>query len=355
MKLDAHQFQQHLAKTLLPIYIISGDDQLLREEARQQLREQAAASGFSERIVLHSEAQFKWGMLENHFYSGSLFADKQYIELNWHKGSFPKDASPVLKRYLDQIDPNKIFCLVLPKLEASVTKTQWFKKLSNAAGVLTLWPISRQQLPQWIQQRMRANALVPKNNAETLLAEAAEGNLLATAQTIEKLSLLYRPVDADATQPTPISPEQLNAALDSSAEFSIFDWVHYLMLGDIRKGLRIYHELVASGTEPVLMLWAITKEIRLLLKLKPHRRNNPAMNKVFSEHKVWKQRQGPLLKACNRISGADLTHALLLCQQLDCAIKGLSFLPQDTLFQQLMMCLGETQLAAHWRSLSRAE
>ena len=45
------------------------------------------------------------------------------------------------------------------------------------------------ELPQWINQRLRAKGFVPTSGAVKALCENVEGNLLAAAQEIEKLRL----------------------------------------------------------------------------------------------------------------------------------------------------------------------
>lgn len=340
MKLTLDNFKQQLNTRIQPIYLISGDEILLREEARTLLRNHAYTSGYKEKILLQGDTSFKWAELECHLFSTSLFADKQYIELNWHKGSFPKDASAVLKYYCSKIDHQKLLCITTPKLEASVNKTQWFKQLSQIAGILTIWPIAHRQLPGWIRQRMQSLGLTPIEQSEMLMAELSEGNLLSAQQTIEKLSLQHRLAGTPQNTLTPISNKLILDAIECSAEYNIFDWVNYLLIGQAGKSLHIYDRLIQSGTEATLLLWAIAKDIRLLLKLKPHHNNPQFSTQFFTEQRIWKQKQGQLLKASRRLSTTTLTQALRLCHQIDKAIKGASTNNPELLFQQLteLMC-----------------
>ena len=61
MRLRSDQLAAHLAKPLLPIYLVSGDEPLQLNEATDVLRAAARAQGYSEREVLQVEAGFDWG------------------------------------------------------------------------------------------------------------------------------------------------------------------------------------------------------------------------------------------------------------------------------------------------------
>ena len=56
--------------------------------------------------------------------------------------------------------------------------------------IVTAWPVPRQKLPQWIDQRLQRKGLKADTRALDILAEKVEGNLLAAMQEIEKLALL---------------------------------------------------------------------------------------------------------------------------------------------------------------------
>ena len=51
MKLNPSQLSAHLAKQLLPIYVVSGDEPLLIEESLDLIRACARKNGYTERDV----------------------------------------------------------------------------------------------------------------------------------------------------------------------------------------------------------------------------------------------------------------------------------------------------------------
>src|SRR5690606_30470891 len=122
--------------------------------------------------------------------------------------------------------------------------------------MLTLWPVDAQKLPAWIRQRMQSRGLQPAPEAVALLSERVEGNLMAAAQEIEKLVLLHGPGPLDAAT--------VQAAVADSARFDVFGLVDTALAGEVARSQRMLTGLRGEGVEPVLILWALAREIRSL-------------------------------------------------------------------------------------------
>mgnify|MGYP006097390211 FL=1 len=65
MKIRAEQLPDQIKKQLLPVYVISGGDPLLTQEAADSIRAGARAQGFSERDIFHAEGNFDWNQILN--------------------------------------------------------------------------------------------------------------------------------------------------------------------------------------------------------------------------------------------------------------------------------------------------
>ncbi|OAD21795.1 DNA polymerase III delta subunit [Candidatus Thiomargarita nelsonii] len=94
---------------------------------------------------------------------------------------------------------------------------------------------------------------------ESKIYLGAEGHLLACAQEIEKLHLLYGKAQIDTTQ-------VLDAVVDS-ARFDVFNWVDTVLTGDVPRLVRQLQGLQAEGVEVILVAWALNKEIRNLSEI----------------------------------------------------------------------------------------
>ena len=62
-KLRIDQLKGNLKQSLVPVYLLSGDETLLVEESADAIRQQALQNGFSERERYHVDNQFDWNLL----------------------------------------------------------------------------------------------------------------------------------------------------------------------------------------------------------------------------------------------------------------------------------------------------
>ena len=92
------------------------------------------------------------------------------------------------------------------------------------------------------------------DEALELLAERTEGNLLAAHQELEKLALL-----AGGAR---INADTVLASVADSARFDVFQLGEAVLGGETERALRVLAGLRAEGTEPTLVLWALTKALR---------------------------------------------------------------------------------------------
>ena len=192
MKLTPAQLGKHLQSQLAPVYVVSGDEHLLCQEACDAIRAACRAQGFSERQVFHVDKNFDWGQLYAAGASLSLFAEKKLIELRIDGGKPGDKGAAALLDYLARPAEDTLLLISLPKLDGSAQKTKWGKALIEGAQTqfVQIWPVDANQLPQWIRQRLSQAGLAATHDAVELIAARVEGNLLAAAQEIEKLVLL---------------------------------------------------------------------------------------------------------------------------------------------------------------------
>ena len=74
MKIKAEQLEQTINKQLHPIYIISGDEPLLIQEASDTIRRFMPNKGIDERLRFVADAQFDWQDVLQENQALSLFA-----------------------------------------------------------------------------------------------------------------------------------------------------------------------------------------------------------------------------------------------------------------------------------------
>lgn len=329
MKVYADQFDAHLhqaqSKGLAAVYLISGNVPLLVQEAGDRVRRLARETGFSERVVLDVDRHFNWQSLLQVSSELSLFATQRLIELRL-PGAKPGDAgSKALQSYVDQVVvtraeggtcPN-ILLIIAGKIEKQAQKTKWFKALDKVGVIVQFWPIAGPSLQHWIDRRLRACGLQGDADALRLLAERSEGNLLACAQEIDKLQLLC----CDSRESTITAADVISAVVDS-ARYDVFTLIDSALAGETVRVCRILTGLRGEGTDAVVILWALSREFRLLHDMATAMAGGASMTAQFSRLRVWDNRKSMVGAALQRLPVTALRAMLLRAARLDRVIKG---------------------------------
>lgn len=344
MRLRPEQLDKHLAGQLLPIYLVSGDEPLVQMEACDAIRAAAQAAGHSERDVYtipQNAAQFDWNQIRQDTNSLSLFARQRILEIRLSATTRLGDGAKVFEECAAQPSEDTLLLITAPKLDRSAQNTRWVKAIESAGALIQIWPVEARQLPQWIERRLRSRGIHATSGAIQTLAERVEGNLLAAAQEIDKLCLLVE-------KGTELNETTMAAAVADSARYSVFTLVDRMLAGQANDTARTLRGLREEGTEPMVVLWALNRELRTLARASELQSRGRHLDDALKAVGVWESRKPLLRQALQRLRPADLTLLLRLCATADRTIKGL--LPGEPWEHLATLCL----MSAGVRPLNRA-
>ena len=311
MKLTYFQVAPHLAKkTLAPVYIISGDEPLLKQDVIQAIREAAIKAGFLLRIVMTEEKMQNEHHLYQTLFTSSLFTEKQMIECDFRKINSQAIQS-ILKDYANRPHPNLLLLVYADKIDDK--KNEWYSPLEKIGISIALKSIPPDQLPQWLSNRAKKHLFTFHHDALMLLSTYVEGNLIAGAQMIEKIALLKpnQMVDCALVQ----------SILSDESQFTIFDFVDHLMRGQPARALHILNHLERENIEPSLILWGITRELRLVAELVEQLKQGVSYDQLFQQHRIFYRRQATMRHALKTFSRENCLHFLKDASHIDQLIK----------------------------------
>lgn len=316
MKVNAAQLSNELKKRIAPLYLVSGDEPLLVQEACDAIRRAARNAGFEDRQVFHAEAGFDWRQVEAETEALSLFATRRRIEVHLPKGRIG-DGKDVVERFLSQAPEDLLLILIAPRLEASETRKAWFRKVQEQGVFVPIWPVDLDRFADWLQQRAGGLGLTLTRPALEMLSERTEGNLLAATQELERLSLLC----PDGT----VDEGIINDAVLDSARFNAFEWVAEALAGNQIHAQRMLAVLEQEGENPLGLLAILGRDLRLALALNHHINRGLPVPQFLKQQNVRPPQRARVLEKCaRRLSGPQLEQVLLECQVVDRAAKGLS-------------------------------
>ncbi|KAF0205214.1 MAG: DNA polymerase III subunit [Gallionellaceae bacterium] len=315
MRISSDDLPRHLAKGLGSLYVIHGDALLLAIEAADAIRIAAREAGYSEREVLIAEQHFKWAELRNSAQSMSLFSSRKVVDLRIPSGKPGVEGAQALQDHCDNLNPDTLTLISLPKLESTALKSKWFAALEQHATVISADEIPLNALPVWIAARLKRQEQSADEDTLIFLAQRVEGNLLAAFQEIQKLALLF--------PAGPLTFEQVKDSVMDVARYDIFKLSEAMLAGDAARYARILEGLQAEGTATVLILWAISEDIRALAKVSCAMQQSGNLAGALRDARVWGVKQKLVERAVRRFSPAFAERALRQAAQIDKLIKGL--------------------------------
>ncbi len=314
MRLKPEQLAAALQKDLAPVYFISGDEPLQLGEMADAVRAAARKAGYDLREVLVVDAGFSWNELTASAGSLSIFSDKKIIDLRLPTGTPGTEGSKALIAYCEHLPEDTLLLITAAKLAGASLKARWFQALDKAGCVIQVWPLEGQDLIRWLQQRMQRRGLQAETEGIKILASRIEGNLLAAAQEIEKLYVLYGACH--------LSKQQIFDVVADSSRFDVFKLMDSVLSARVGRILKILSGLQAEGVAAPVVLWALTREARVLIGIKQALAQGQNKALVFKNNQIWDKRQQLVSDALNRLTDSDLNNILTLSAKADRQIKG---------------------------------
>jgi DNA polymerase III subunit delta len=315
MAISSEDLPRHLATGLKPLYVVYGDALLLALEAADSIRAAARGAGYGERETMIAEQHFKWAELRNSARSLSLFASRKVIDLRIPSGKPGVEGGQALQNYAANPDSDVLTLITLPKLDWSAQKSQWFAALEKHGVMVSADDIPRSALPRWIAARLQRQDQQADEAALEFLADRCEGNLLAAFQEIQKLALLF-PAGL-------LSFESVKGSVMDVARYDVSKLAEAMLNGNAARYTHILDGLRAEGTATVLVLWALSEDIRTLCKVTQAVQRGASIGNAMRDLRVRRDKQRLIENAAHRFRFPHFERAIQQAARLDKTIKGL--------------------------------
>jgi DNA polymerase III subunit delta len=305
LKISTRQLEGHLRRGIAPLYAVHGPEALLALEATDLIREAARKAGCTERETFFAEPGADW----NRFGAGaanlSLFASKRLVELRIPTGKPGVEGARAIEAWCAKPSEDTIALVVLPELDWQQQKSKWFEALDRAGVLVEARAVSRDELPDWLAERLSRQK--QRASVETLewLADRVEGNLLAGRQEVDKLALLLPEGE--------VTLEALREAVTDVSRFERDSLLEALHAEDPARVARVAASLEAEGEPLPLLLWTLAEELRLMMAIAAGQRPRRFLPP---------DRMAALQKTARRHDAGSFHRELLRAHRIDRMIKG---------------------------------
>lgn len=282
------------------------------QESQDAVRQVAAAQGFEEHHTFSIDPNTDWNAIFSLCQAMSLFASRQTLLLLLPENGPNAAINEQLLTLTGLLHDDLLLIVRGNKLSKAQENAAWFTALANRSVQVTCQTPEQAQLPRWVAARAKQLNLELDDAANQVLCYCYEGNLLALAQALERLSLLWP--DGKLTLP------RVEQAVNDAAHFTPFHWVDALLMGKSKRALHILQQLRLEGSEPVILLRTLQRELLLLVNLKRQSAHTP-LRALFDKHRVWQNRRGMMSEALNRLSQPQLRQAVQLLTRTELTLK----------------------------------
>lgn len=332
------------------LWLAHGDEPLLSQWLIDALRPHWRAQNYAiKRIELISVKS--WQEVLSELGSQSLFDDASALIVT---GNHKPDKTVIaeLERFAVEAQAGTHGHSVLwltPKQDKRAQSSKWFAPFAQYGNVIDCNLYNEQQRQQLLQIQAQKFGLRLSQEAWQLLMSHTEHHLLSAYQTLWRLSYLFAPQlmaphedtetagdFAQSTNTVALDITDLQAALVSDAQFSVFDLSDAMLAGNSAQVAKIIFQLKATDEPTTLVLWAISKDMRQIIQLMDGQDPQTLG--------IWRSKQGLYQQACRRQSKTQTAEWPALLYRCDQAIKGLVRQPAWELLLQAALELAGKRL-----------
>lgn len=322
MKIDYLQALKH-TQNATGAWILHGQEPLLEQNLLDAFRQQWQKQEI-ERQRYDIQNVGDWKNVFNALNSLSLFSQQLAIEVH---GNTKPDAATLkqLKSYL-QNNQDNLLIVVMPKQDSNSLKSQFFQLIDANGTIVSLTAYSEQDRQKILEVEAKKLKIMLHQDAWKWLLEHHEHNLLAAKNSLIRVNDTYPEL-------TDISTQQLYECLQDQSYYSTYDLSDQLIAGNLAQAIKIYQYLISTGEPLSLILWIISKEMRLLMQLFEQPQNALQLG-------IWKNKVRLYQTALKRFNPITFLSWPPLLLRIDAAIKGVSEENAEHLILQsiTMMC-----------------
>ncbi|WP_179194931.1 DNA polymerase III subunit delta [Bacillus sp. EAC] len=307
-----------LKKDVSPMYLLVGTEDFLLQEAETAIVKaalQGEIDDFNFQTYDLKEAYLSEALEDAQtpsFFGGhKVIIIKSCAFLTAQKEKIVQDIEPLFD-YIENPSPFTTVVFVAPfeKLDERKKVTKALKKLVE---IVECHPVEVNNLDSWITEQFSGNVSISKGAVETL--KLLVGNNLSILKLeCEKLQLFV----GDEGE---VTAELVELMVAKTIEQNVFSLIEKTAARQTTDALKILHELLYIGEEPIKVVALLASQFRLLYEIKQLSSNGYSNNQIASSVGVSPGRVFYGQKQANHFQASELKEAIRLIAKADYNMK----------------------------------
>jgi len=327
---------------LLPVYLVAGEERLLRDDVVSALREASLAGG----VAAFNEDRFTAGEVDVEAVISAartvpMMARRRFVLL---RGAERWEAKETETSPFDRLadyaaSPVDSTCLVI-----TASKVDGRRKLAVAARkqgfLVTCDALDDRALPRWIAERFAAKGHAIEREVADLLAALAGPGLSAVDDAVERLSLYVGPG-------APIAEDAIAASVARVRTDDTWALVDAVGARDLGRALRTLADAYDPRERGLPLLGALAWSIRQLARYKASVDSGATADEAARRAGVFQPgRARDLAAKVRAVRAKEVERWMLVLAETDLALKS-SRRPADAVLEEMLtrLCRAETRAA----------
>lgn len=288
-------------------WIIHGQEPLLEQNLTDAFR-QSWLKHDIERQRYDINSVSDWKNIFNALNSLSLFSQNLAIEVH---GNIKPDANALklLKHYIQHNEHN-LLVIIMPKQDSASLKSAFFQTVEANGVVVALTASYAQERQRILNIEAEKLGIQLDRDAWVWLEQHHEHNLLAAKNSLMRVADTF-------PEQSLIEIQHLHECLQDQSRYTTFDLSDAVLSGNLAQSIKTFQYLVESGEPHSLILWTMSKEMRLLMQLYEQPQNALQLG-------IWKTKVSHYQTALRRLNPQQFLTWPSLLLRIDSAIKGKS-------------------------------
>ncbi len=331
-----NEFYQALnGGALGPAYVFAGEEEYIKREALQALRDALLPPGLEALNDVTLEGATAQQIIEA-AETLPVMCDRRIVTaVDWApltaKGRAETAELDRMKAWLEHAPES---CVTVFYLRASGQEDRKAAAapLGKGAVAVNFDPLSPAELARWCAQRLKPRGKKIASNALNTLTQRAGNGLTRLSAELDKLA-------AYAGERREITAEDVEALVPPSLEDNIFKLTDHLMAGDMGSAQLLVKELLQHGQTPVGILATLAGNLRLMAHIRCALDAGGNVPSIQAQLKLNPYRAKIFARQCGRFSAGELTGLFELYVALDSDVKSGRFRDRDALDKLLFAVL----------------
>lgn len=272
------ELHKSLQGSILPVYLIEGEELLLVDEAARAVEAAALGDGIRDfnldRFQLGEASVDQVATAVGTF---PMMASRRVVVVRCPRGVDEK-AAEGLARFVEAPVPTATLVLVVPGATVN-GNTKLARGIKKAGGLFRFEPLKPRDVPAWIVDHTRSCGFDIRPDAAALLADVTGSDLMMLTGQVEKLI-------AYTAGERPIERSDVEACIERTREDAIWDLTDAVGERNLRKALATLDSLLEHAQSAIAVGAVITRHFRQLWQVRCEVRRGKGPDVIASELKL---------------------------------------------------------------------